>query len=117
MPYLLAPLLATLGDRGLQLTAGGHRLKTAGFDGFRNYNVAYVDSKLPDMRYRSSFVVTGTLPEGIGYIRIGSFRPEYGPPLIVDDRRTSRSRRARRGPCREVRGLLRRGAEDLRANR
>jgi hypothetical protein len=78
---LLAPLLATLGDRGLQLTAGGHRLKTAGFDGFRNYNVAYVDSKLPDMQYRSSYVVTGTLPEGIGYIRIGSFRPDHGPQV------------------------------------
>jgi hypothetical protein len=78
---LLAPLLATAGDRDLQLTAGGHRVKTAGFNGFRNYNVAYVDSKLPDMRYRSSLVVTGTLPGGIGYIRIGSFSPEYGPQV------------------------------------
>jgi hypothetical protein len=78
---LLVPLLAPVGDRSLQLIADGIRLRTAGFTGFRNYNVAYVDAKLEGTQYRSSFVVSGTLPEGIGYIRIGSLHPNHGPQV------------------------------------
>lgn len=77
----LAEVLALIGDRGIVLTAEGRRLATAVSKGLRNYNTGYVDGQLASRQLRSSFVTTGQLPDGIAYIRVGTWRTEYGPDI------------------------------------